>query len=824
MQGRVFDTMFRNYIAAALRNLLRNRLYAAINIVGLAVGFAAALLIALFIRDELSFEHWMPGADRTFTIHNAYDGPMGSLAMDISPDLMATWLLSDVSSVESAARISKTPMAQPPITGIRRGAVEGNERLYWADPNIFTVLPLPAVAGDLATALEKPDGIVLTRSMARKYFGRDDPIGETIEIDRQHPMTITAVLADLPSDTHLNFDFLASGKASFSDLTRFAGLPWPRNGFGGQVFTYFRLKPGADIAQVRTAMPGLLERHGMAEKMTPAANGGGTVSYTVVPITDIHHAKGMLNFMMKPRGNIITVYALGAVAVLLVLAAGINFVSLMTARAARRAVEVGIRKVSGAMRRQLALQFIGESMIYVFIALVLAIALVAVLLPGFNAYLQKDSIGLAFGRDQPMTVGLLGAALAIGVLAGVYPALVLPSFQPAAVLKGGVIKNVGSSAVRRGLVIVQFALLIGLLFTSLVVYRQTIFAFNEGMRMDSSQVLLVRTTCGAPFKDQVRQIPGVRAAACSSATALNYERKVADFPRADGAEVPTDISVVDFGFLELYGQRPVAGRGFSPDQGIDAGESPTSTIINQAAVRRFGFKSDQDAIGQAIIMSERMPATGPYHRGAYQIVGVVPDFSVDAVHQEINPAAYFPNTGGHQFLSIKLSGDNIPETLAAVDQAWARAGEPRAITRTFLDQRVQELYLDITHQSELFRLFAGVAVFIAGLGLFGLSAFTAETRTKEIGIRKAMGASQANILGLLLWEFSKPVLWANVIAWPAGYLAMRRWLEGFAYHIDIEPWIFLGASLLALVIAIVTVAGHVVLVARSEPVAALRYE
>ena len=819
--------MFRNYIAAALRNLVRNRLYAAINIIGLAVGFAAALLIALFIRDELSFEHWMPGSERTFIVRQEYEGPMGSLAFDDGPNRMAEWLRTDFSSIEGAARLSKTLIAQPPIAGIRHGDVEGNERLYWADPNIFSVLPLPAVAGDLTSALERPDGIVLTRRMARKYFGRDNPIGETIELDRQHFMTITAVLADLPSNTHLNFDFLASGKAAFSDLTRLDGLP-PLNGY--QAFTYFRLKPGADIAQVRNAMPAFLDRHGVTARDAPITNAGGRMTYPLTPIAEIHLSKGMLNFLMKPRGNPATVYALGVVAFLLVLVAGINFVSLMTARAVRRAVEVGIRKVSGAMRRQLALQFIGESMIYVAIGLALAATLVAVLVPGFNAYLQRDSITFDLGRDLALTAGLLGAALLIGVVAGIYPAVVLPSFNPAAVLKGGAVKNVGSATVRRGLVVLQFALLIGLLFASLIVYRQTSFAFNEGMRMESSQILLVRANCATAFKEQVRQLPGVRAAACSSAMALNYERQVAGIPRPDGTLLAMDLAEVDFGFFELYGVRPIAGRLFDRNQGMDAGESPTSVIINETAVRKLGFKSNQAAIDQTIELSAGAAQNTPMHPGAYQVVGVIPDVSVDAIHEQINPAAYFANTayvantGGLQYLNVKLSGENIPDTLAAIDQLWAKAGEPRAIVRTFLDQRVQELYLDITRQSELFRVFAGIAVFIAGLGLFGLSAFTAETRTKEIGIRKALGASPANILGLLLWDFSKPVLWANVIAWPAGYFVMRRWLEGFAYHTDLEPWVFLGASALALIIAVATVIGHALIVARAEPVTALRYE
>lgn len=820
--------MFRNYLAAALRNLLRNRLYAAINIVGLAVGLAGALLIALFIRDEYSYDAWIPGHERTFIVGNEFSGSEFTLTTDGSFDKLAGWMRADLPQIETVARLSKRPMAQPPMAGIRHGEIEGSERLYWADPGIFAVLPLPALAGDLAIALERPDGIVLTRRMARKYFGRDDPIGETLEIDRAHTMTVTGVIRDLPSNTHLNFDFLASGRAAFSDLTLLDQAPerTPAGGFSNQAMTYLRLVPGATIDSLRAAMPALFDRHGVTAWITASIQPGDKWARPLRAIRDIHLSPGTAQWLMKPRGSPTTIYALSVVAVLLIGLAGINFVSLMTSRATRRAVEVGIRKVSGAMRRQLAVQFLGESVIYVAIGLLLAGVLVAAAVPAFNAYLQRDSISFDFWNNAWLAVALSGGAILIGVLAGSYPAMVLPSFRPAAVLKSGMIGNIGSARVRAGLVAVQFAALIALLIAALVIYRQTAFAFNDAMRLNTTQMLLARTNCTTPFKDQVKQLSGVSGVACSSTFALNYERIVTEAKLENGSKASLFMAVVDFGFFELYGLRPLAGRFFDASQGIDVGEQATAIVLNEAAVRTFGFISNQAAIGKTVDLPG--DAAGPFHKGGYQIVGVVPDFSVDAIHTQVDPIGYFTYPPGapysHQYLSIKLTGDRLPETLAAIDAQWKISGEAKPLTRLFLDQRIQELYLDVTRQSQLFAGFCTLAVFIACLGMFGLAAFTAESRTKEIGIRKAMGASRGSILKLLLWEFSKPVLAANLVAWPVGYLAMQRWLEDFAYHIDLEPWTFLAASAAALTIAVATVAGHAHLVARAEPVEALRYE
>lgn len=816
--------MLRNYFITALRNLMRNRLYGAINVIGLTVGFAAAIVVALFIRDELTFERWIPGAERTFLFASEvhFKGNMPTAYFDNGDRELARGM-SGLPEVEGAARLYNFPMYQAPLAGLRRGDVEAEERLYWADPNFLSVLPLPLVVGNPQSALNQPDGIVITRRLARKYFGRDNVLGETIEMDRQHTMTVTAVIEDLPSNTHLNFDVLASGRAPFSDLVAFDARPADRQGQGA--FTYVRLKPGVDMKRVQEAIPAVFERIGLEARLAFRKANGVDQVYTLRPIAEVHHARGTTPYMQKPRGNPQTAPSLAVVALCLVLLAVVNFASLTTARGAQRAVEVGVRKVSGAFRVDLAIQFIGESLLTAALAMVAAVVAVTPFVPRLNALLSRDSISFDPLGDGVLGGAIIGATCLVGIIAGIYPALILPAFKIVSVLKSGRSGGGASGRLRQVIVVFQFAVLVSLILASAIVYRQTRFAFQEGMRLNAQQVLLVRSDCSTPFPNEVAKLTGVAAVACSSNQALNYEWQVQGTKRLDGATVSVDQASVGPGFFELYGLAPVAGRFFASDNPMDAGDAPTSLILNETAVRALGYSSNQAAIGQ-LVEWPGTPATetGPYRRGPYQIVGVTPDFFLDAVHEKIRPVAYSTHRVGHQILSVKLKGANIPETLAAIDRAWATAGEPRAITRFFLDQRVQELYLDITRQSQFFAGLSAIAIVIAVLGLFALSAFTAEQRTKEIGVRKAMGATSREVLTLVLWQFTKPVLWGNVVAWPIAYFIMQRWLAGFAYHVDLAPWMFVEASMGAVALAIATVIGHALLVARAQPVTALRYE
>jgi putative ABC transport system permease protein len=535
---------------------------------------------------------------------------------------------------------------------------------------------------------------------------------------------------------------------------------------------------------------------------------------------------------MRPVGDRATVYALSIVGVLVLVVASINFVNLMTARAGRRAVEVGIRKCNGATRGNLIVQFMGESMLYSALGMLGALALAELTLPALNAFLTR-SMTLHYSSDGTLAATLLGVTVLLGALAGAYPALVLSSFSPSIVLKSSTVPASGTGWVRQALVMLQFAILIGLIVSTTVVYRQVEFARNEGLRLDTDQVLLVASTCAEALRDEVAALHGVRSVACSQGHALNFVEGNYLFLLQDGTQVFLTSASVGFGFLELYGQRPLAGRFFSerhpgdalpPDffpqpsrpPNLSLRQTPEGhVVLNESAARKAGFATPAAAVGQLIF---------GYGNRPLEIIGVVPDFALDAIHKLISPAVYGVYPPSFEYLSVKLNGREIPETLASIDRLWTRLGDPTPIRRFFLDERVQTLYLDVTRRARLFAIMAVVTVFIACLGLFGLAAFTAARRTKEIGIRKALGAGRGDIVRLLMWQFARPVLVASLFAWPMAGYAMLRWLQGFAYHVNLEPAIFLGASTLALAIALLTVTVHTVQMVRAKPVRSLRYE
>lgn len=809
--------MFRNYLAAALRNLVRNRLYAGINIAGLAVGFAAALLIALFVRDEFSYDQWIPGQERIYRVSDFQTFPSAPpYPEDATLGHAAGWFKADFPEVEAAARLGFSQTETK--VSVRVGEREINvEHFYWGDRNVFELLALPVSAGGLRKALNQPDGIVITESLARRLFSRDAPIGEIIQVNREHNLTVTAVLKDLPTNTHLAIDAVASGLASYSDLAKADAETNPNR--SGSAFTYIRLAPGASVEKLQAAMPEFIDRHNPIGNGAPGMGIKKTsdrLHFVILPVSAIHlHPAGW--HAMKPGGSRETIYAILAVGLLIVLIAGSNFVNLATARASRRASEVGVRKVSGATKRHLMVQFLGESILLV--GLAAGIAVVGVL--SFIDH-ASDILGWVPSESLSPALGgvLLASVVAIGLLAGLYPAFVLSAFRPAAVLKSAVRTSPGSRALKSTLVIFQFASLICLVFATITIYRQTHFATVEGLRFEQDPVLLIDTpTCPRTLREQIRNLPGVKAAACSGSMRAGQERGVV-VHLADGSPVGLSAHSLEPGALELYGFSPKSGRFFS-DAGMTDSEGASSfgksIVINEAAVRRLGYGSTDRALGQR-----------PFGEEGPEVIGVAPNFTMGSIREEIKPAVFFMGSLQNQpfdTLNIRLSGRDIPETLNAIDTLWRRFGDkPGPMSSRFYDQYVQTLYSDVLRQGELFGAFAATALVLALLGLFGLAAYTAEQKTKEIGIRKAMGASRSDVLRLLLLQFIQPVLLANIIAWPTAYFIMRRWLEGFAYHIELEPWMFLAASALAVTIATLTVIGHALLAARAQPMTALRYE
>jgi len=815
--------MFRNYLAAALRNITKNRLYAVINIVGLSVGFVAALLIALYVRDELSYDAWFSNSERTHLVYVKYAPPGRTpLLASVMVSDAAKWIEAELPDVEATTRLIGAGGLH-----LRRDDVEAVEHdTFWADPNVFDVLPLKAIAGDLSSALDAPDGIVLTRSLARKYFGTDAPIGETIQVNREHVMQVRAVIEDLPSNTHLSFKAFGSGLASFSRIAEDDAVPY--NGGRGKsedAFTYVRLGAGAALAPLQQELNTLFDRH----PPVGIASSPIEITYTLVPLRDIHFHEPTLSDRKVPN-SMGVIWAMVGVGSLILFAAGVNFVNLMTARSMRGAMEVGVRKALGAKRRDLIVQFIGGALMYVIFAMAVAGVAAASLLPLFNGFLAR-AIAIDFWRSPELVFSGLVVAGVFGVLAGLYPALVLSRHRPAFAIRSAIASDPRAHLIRQVLVVLQFAILIGLVVATTVIYRQTQFAIGERLRFANAQAVMLTSECTPSLVNELRKIDGVLKTACSSAFAVQRGRlgTSAVIEGGPGTRINLRVSPADSDFFDFFGVEVLAGKVYTPsafvaDNPGQATQGP-AVVINRTALGVFGFSTPGDAVGRSINWQRFFNMKGEQSpRIDSPIVGVVEDFSLGSVRDAIEPALYYFEPQFSQVVNVMVRGDAVPEVAAAIGDVWKRVGPGEPMELTFLDRLIQELYADMERQSYMFTVFAAVAVFIACLGLLGLSAFTAEQRTKEIGIRKSMGATRRDILRLILWQFAKPVLWANLIAWPVAYFVMRRWLEGFAYHIDLSPWMFLAASAAALLIAVATVIGHALLVARAQPVTALRYE
>jgi putative ABC transport system permease protein len=831
--------MMANYLAAAIRNLMRNRVHAAINLFGLSVGFAAALLIALYVQAELSYDRFFPENRDVYLLTETKDVIDRRLLPerwdDSFPDL-AEKLSTQFSQIAAIARVMTAD--NPPQ--IRNSQVKADETGFlWLDPSFFRVMPLESLAGDPQTALATPDSVVLTRTAARKYFGRDSPLGELLDVNpamgsdaakvstafaTPHPMRVTAVIEDLPSNSYLKGEVFGSSLAAYSPFALY-NLTSDQGPFRASAYTFIRLHPGAPVQQMQQDLSAFATRN---SHVYPP---GFTVGLHLTPIGDLHLSPPGSS-PMSPRGDRTLLAALIAIAVLVVASASFNFVALMTARGAQRAIETGVRKAVGALRSQLMIQFLGEAVIYVALAMALAVALAKVSLPHVNAFLKQKITFSPLG-DPALLGALMVTTVGLGLMAGAYPAFVLSAYRPAAVLKGTIVQGATAGTVRRALVALQFAVMIGLVITAVTIWRQTLFSVENQLRVDGSSILLIDNACAPSdraFRDRLVTMPGVAGAACAGDLALFNGGMIVNAQTQGGAAAPMVSGAVDYGVLEFYGLQPLAGRFFDLNHGddgrlVDGGTTGNpSIVVNETAMRKLGFSSPSQAIGKTVMWNRRRWSAQPTPgtSAPSEIIGVSPDFNLDT-RREAWPQILYVDPISFSMLSVRLNGSQIPETLTAIDAAWSQIMQT-SIRRRFLSQRLQDIYADVVLQGTAISLGAVLAGVIAALGLFGVSARSAEERTKEIGIRKALGGSRVDILRMLLWQFARPILWANVIAWAAAGYLMHRWLQGFASHVNLNPLIFLGVGAAALAIALATVAGHALLVARAKPVAALRYE
>jgi putative ABC transport system permease protein len=814
--------MFRNYLATAFANLARNRLYAAVTILGLAVAFTVAILVGQFVRGEFSYDRWIPGHERVFKIVVAI-APVGqkSVTIDSTPTLGPRLGAGAASRVQVARMTGNGPLVRQ-----KPGDEPTAEPLLeWADPEVFKVLPLPALTGDPSAAMERPDTIVLTRRMARKYFGQDAPIGAALLVRGSdlayHPMRVAAVLRDLPPNTNLSTEIFASGRSTYSMLTLFDDHP-ELGAFKLGLTTFARLSPGAGGAELQRA----LAIAGRSD-VEAFARDGNRASFQPVALDDLHWLPKRAG--LTPAGSKSVTFAIVGVSALIVLVAAINFVTLMTARAARRGIEVGVRKATGASRPQLVAQFMGEALIQVALSAGIAAALAEAWVGPFQALVQRTLV-IDFLHDPLLSVSVIGFAFVVGVLASIYPALVLSSFRPAAVLKGGIVQTSGSPLARSTLVAVQFAVLVGLILTTATIYRQTQFGLARGLAAaDGDRIVNVFTNCRNPFPQEVRKLPGVAGAACSTMHALNLAGLTQAIHVPGGRRLEFNVAPIDAGLLELYGVRPLAGRLFSPDRGEDEvltdrkSKIQPTVVLNETAARSLGYADPRAAVGRTMTWTRALePDLAPV-TGSSEIVGVVPDMPV-TVRTPVNPTFYFLAPRNMDLVSIKMTGRDMPGTLRAIEAAWKRTSADRPISEMFYGQFRRNLYLDLVIQGEMIAICAGLAIVLACLGLFALSAYMTERRTKEIGVRKAMGAGTVDVVLLLLWQFTAPVACAVAVAAPVGFLAMSDWLSQFAYRVPLSVWTFALAGLAAVAIAWLTVAYQSWVAARARPASALQYE
>ena len=785
--------MLANYLAAALRHLARSRFYAAISLFGLAVGICALMLMLLVVRNELRYNWFVLAPDRVYVAISTLKPKQH--AADYRPFVshtLAPTLKLRFPQIESIARITSQTVT------VEREGMSAKENIYWADPAFFDVMPLPVIAGDLRHALERPDGIVLPRSVARKYFGRDTPLGATLRLNRGQTMTVTAIIEDLPAAaTDLETGIFASGLLATSALSIYDKTPVSPGALIINNTTYLRLAPRASIDAIRAAMPAV------AQAQFSQRPPGLDYEIALLRIDEAHLFPGL-----NPGGRT-RVMTLAAIGVLTLLIASINFINLSTARASRRAREIAVRKTAGASRGALIAQFLGETLLYVMFATCMAVALTELLLPWANAFLHTGAT-FDYWSDPALLGWLALGVLVLSASAGLYPAFVLTAFRPASVLKGVIEQVSGNNFARQVLVTLQFAVLIAILIAAAIMYQQRTYALNDALRVATDQHVLVETMCTPEISSDMRKLPGVRSAGCTGECLITGEC-FANIRMTDGSLTTYGVASAEAGVLESLGIKPLAGRL------LRATTETGAVVINEQARLRFGFASPQEAIGKLVpnASTESPPR---------QIVGVVPDFSMASVEHAIGPMVYDNHPRPADLLDVQLSGRHVPEVLAALDKLQPRYNPNDTLKRYFLNDRIQDLYQSILRMAQAFSAMAIVAVVLACLGLIGLSAATTDRRTKEIGIRKALGAGNREIVWLLVWQFAKPVIWAAIIAWPVSAYVMSEWLDSYAYHVGLTPMPFVGATAVALALAVLTVGVHSFSVARIKPVVALRYE
>lgn len=793
--------MFKNYLKVAWRNLRKHKAFSFINVLGLAVGFTACFLIFLYVRFELSYDNFHSKGNRIYRLGSDLKTPTDNMHMGITSWAFGPALKTDFPELEAFVRVNNADIL------VQKGDLKFQEsNSLFVDSPFLKVFDYPLLKGDPATAFKEPASVVFTESAAKKYFGSSDPMGQTVLITGdQYPAKVTGILKDLPANTQLNADMFISMSTLKATLNSTRDEQWGNYG----AITYLLLKPGVNPASLAKKFPAFIERHNGEE----ARRMQMFVSFALEPLKDLYLRSDRQG---QERGSMSNVYIFSIVAIFILLIACINFVNLTTARAAERAKEVGIRKVAGAQQQQLAAQFLGESLMLCIAAFLLAVLLSGLLMPLFNLLAGKQvTNGILHSGSE---LGwLFIASVVVGVLAGFYPAAVLANFQPITVLKGRFSTGTRGMMLRKGLVIAQFTISISLMIATIIVYRQMNFMNNRDLGFNKEQMLVLEThgdVAQETLKNAVMGIAGVKSVTLSAAVpGGDNSSAYSEIENRHGDLQITTLNAyfVDFDFTSTYNIKMVAGRALSRDFGTDTTQA---MLLNEKAVQTLGFASAQEAVGK------RFKQWGREGR----IVGVVKNFNFRSLRDEVEPLSIRIEPKNFELLTVKLDARQAASIIPALEDKWKAVILKRPFSYFFLDEYFNRQYRAQVQFGKLFFNFAILAIFISCLGLLGLASYSTLQRTREIGVRKVMGASVASIVNLLSAEFMKLVMVSFVVAVPLSWFFMYRWLKEFAYRAAITWWIFAVAGIIALTISVITISFQAIKAALANPTRSLRSE
>jgi len=814
--------MFKNYLKIAARNLLKHKAYSLINVLGLAIGMACCILILLYVQHELSYDRHHRNAERIYRV--AADIKFGGnhFQLAVAPAPLAEALVRDFPEVVNAARFRDYGSSLVKKQGEQNFK---EERVIFADNAILDIFTLPLLSGDSRTALTAPNTVIINQTTAKKYFSDTNPVGQTLIFDNNDIYKVTGVFDDMPDNSHFHFDFISALAGSEESKNTL----WVSNNFS----TYLLLKEGADAAALEKKFPAMIEKYMgptvqqiLGVSLKEFREQGNYANYYLQPLRDIHlHSD--LGVEFEPNGSIKYVYIFSAIAFFILLIACINFMNLSTARSANRAKEVGIRKVVGSYRRQLIGQFLAESIFLSVIALLVAVVFVELILPTFNNLAEKNLQTFYLG-NWPLLATLFGITLFVGVIAGSYPAFILSGFKPVSVLKGKVATGVKSSRFRSVLVVFQFAASVILIVGTLIIKNQLHYIQNKNLGFNKEQVIVLHDAYALgenlrAFKTEALRHPSLLSGTVSGFLPVPSNRSDTGFwPEGQTSSSDNAVSMqiwsIDYDYLKTLGMEITAGRDFSEAFGADS----SAVILNESAAKNFGFNNP---IGKRIYRFGFTPdqSVDPNNLETFTVVGVVKDFHYASLRQNIGALGFLLRRS-RSFISFRFKAEEVSSVIAFLKSKWQEFGPDQPFAYSFLDERFNDMYRTETRIGEVFSIFAGLAIFTACLGLFGLASFTAEQRTKEIGIRKVLGATVSNVTLLLSKDFVRLVLIANLLAWPVAYFAMNKWLQDFAYRINLSWWMFALAGGLALLIALLTVSFQAIKAALANPVEALRYE